>query len=177
MVRHDDENYWFVCYWLARPCCGSHRSSFYCSTSRMLQMASLGSKPKILVSSGSRSVLEGQQDVGVLALRTPADLINLLQVIMKLDARTSFDALHTAGTFVLEQAHARRFGKQSITVSGIKFLENGVETGITVPENDIHLNATTGTEDKATAETSPPNEATDKPEEEDGDGEDGFLAF
>lgn len=82
-------------------------------------MASLSEKPKVILSSGSRIDIGMEEDVGVMAFRNPSDLENILQVVMKFDGKMSYEALHTAGTFVLEQAHLRRFGKASITVTGM----------------------------------------------------------
>jgi len=85
-------------------------------------MASLGCKPKVIVSSGSRmAVLEGEpEDVGAMALRTPADIRNVLQVVMKMDSRMAFEANSTAGMYALQQAHLRCFGgSQSFRITGI----------------------------------------------------------
>lgn len=102
-----------------------HLSKMHPFSSRLLQNASLGCKPKVIVSSGRRTAsVDGETvDMGAMALRNPADLRNVLEVIMKLDTRMSFEALHTAGMFALEQARLRRFGstqqQPSLRVTGI----------------------------------------------------------
>ena len=96
--------------------------------SRLLQNASLGCKPKLIVSSGRRTAsVDGEtEDIGAMALRNPADLRNVFEVIMKLDSRMAFEALHTAGRYALEQARLRRFGsaqQPSLRVAGISVEE------------------------------------------------------
>jgi hypothetical protein len=151
----------------------------------MLQLASVSAKPKVIVSSGSRMVDGGEGgDAGVMAFRTHADLINVIEVVMKFDRNTAFAALHTAGTFALQQAHVRRFGKQSITVAGI-----AVRT-----ESELKAEATAHNKSKKKAQCCEGDAAVRKPacedvakskNEEDDDntshGEnedgDGFVAF
>jgi RNase P/RNase MRP subunit p30 len=82
-------------------------------TCRELQMASLGLKAKVIFSSGDR--IEGQTDVGAMALRTPGDLVNLMESVLRFDSGTSHDALTSAGAFVLEQGRKRRFGESLIS--------------------------------------------------------------
>eukprot|EP00934_Nitzschia_sp_Nitz4_P008022 Nitzschia sp. Nitz4//scaffold20_size174350//114078//115436//NITZ4_002114-RA/size174350-snap-gene-0.220-mRNA-1//1//CDS//3329541845//8012//frame0 len=81
-------------------------------TCRDLQTASLGKKPKIIVSSGNRVVEE--EDAGAMALRTPGDLANLLQVLLHFDPSTAHHALDVAPAAVLERSRARRFGSNDI---------------------------------------------------------------
>jgi RNase P/RNase MRP subunit p30 len=73
-------------------------------TARSLQMASVGvrPKPRILFSSGDRNVM-GDSDMGAMALRSPGDLINLLQTVLCLDATMAHDALGESGTSILER--------------------------------------------------------------------------
>lgn len=82
-------------------------------TCRELQMASLGLKAKVVLSSGDR--IEGQTDVGAMALRTPGDLVNLMESVLRFDSGTSHDALTSAGAFVLEQGRKRRFGESLVS--------------------------------------------------------------
>jgi RNase P/RNase MRP subunit p30 len=82
-------------------------------TCRELQMASLGLKAKVIFSSGDR--IEGQTDVGAMALRTPGDLVNLMESVLRFDSGTSHDALTSAGAFVLEQGRKRRFGESLVS--------------------------------------------------------------
>jgi RNase P/RNase MRP subunit p30 len=82
-------------------------------TCRELQMASLGLKAKVILSSGDR--IEGQTDLGAMALRTPGDLVNLMESVLRFDSGTSQDALTSAGAFVLEQGRKRRFGESLVS--------------------------------------------------------------
>jgi RNase P/RNase MRP subunit p30 len=82
-------------------------------TCRELQMASLGLKAKVLFSSGGR--IEGQTDVGAMALRTPGDLVNLMESVLRFDSGTAHDALATTGAFVLAQGRKRRFGESIVS--------------------------------------------------------------
>jgi RNase P/RNase MRP subunit p30 len=81
-------------------------------TARSLQMASVGvrPKPRILFSSGDRNVM-GDSDMGAMALRSPGDLINLLQTVLCLDATMAHDALGESGTSILERGRLRRLGQ------------------------------------------------------------------
>lgn len=78
-------------------------------TARSLQMASIGirPKPRLVFSSGNRTVT-GDVDMGAMALRSPGDLINLLQTVLGLDASVSHDALGASGTSVLERGRLRK---------------------------------------------------------------------
>ena len=84
-------------------------------TCRELQMASLGVKAKVIFSSGDRIEGQGQTDVGAMALRTPGDLVNLMESVLRFDSGTSHDALTSAGAFVLEQGRKRRFGESLVS--------------------------------------------------------------
>lgn len=79
-------------------------------TARELQMASVGirPKPRIIFCSGDRTM--GDTDVGAMALRSPGDLINLLQTVLRFDQTTAYDALSASGTAVLTRAQQRRSG-------------------------------------------------------------------
>lgn len=79
---------------------------------RSLQMASVSvrPKPRLLCSSGDRSIV-GDEDMGAMALRSPGDLINLLQVVLGLDASVSHDALGASATQILERGRLRRLGQ------------------------------------------------------------------
>jgi len=82
-------------------------------TCRELQMASLGLKPRIILSSGDRS--EGENDASVMALRSPGDLVNLLSTVMRFDSRTASRALTMTPSFAMEQARKRRFGDSAVS--------------------------------------------------------------
>lgn len=103
----------------------NHRRGFV-RTCRELQVACLGLKPRVLLSSGNRNLVlspaggeasSAEGDVGAMALRTPGDLINLLHVVGGFDMRTSIDALGASGRFAIERAKKRRFGPQSVAIS------------------------------------------------------------
>lgn len=142
---------------------------FLCA-SRALQLASLGSKPQILLSSGSRTVENGD-DVGVMALRTPGDIRNVMEVVMKFQSRQSFEAMHTVGRCVLQQAHERRFGKRSVTVTEMAVMETGVEEEKAEPKQVK--------QDETVLSTGTKRKEPTKEIEGDGDtdGQDGFIAF
>jgi RNase P/RNase MRP subunit p30 len=82
-------------------------------TCRELQMASLGLKPRILFSSGDRTFEE--KDVGAMALRSPDDLINLMQTVLRFDAKLARDAMSTTGMAVLQRARQRKFGPSNVS--------------------------------------------------------------
>ena len=82
-------------------------------TCRELQMASLGLKAKVLLSSGDR--MESQVDVGAMALRTPGDLVNLMESVLRFDSGASHDALTLTGAFAIEQGRRRRFGESIVS--------------------------------------------------------------
>ena len=81
-------------------------------TARSLQMASIGvrPKPRLIFSSGDRNVT-GDVDMGAMALRSPGDLINLLQTVLGLDASVSHDALGASASSILERGRLRRLGQ------------------------------------------------------------------
>jgi hypothetical protein len=157
----------------------------FSSTSRLLQLASVSAKPKVILSSGSRVVEGGEGgDAGIMAFRTHADLINVMEVVMKFDRNTAFEALHTAGAFALQQAHVRRFEKQSITVTGVAVR---TESDLEADEATARSNSTqapgkegdTVTKKQATKDVAKSKDEDDEDypshnEDEDGDG---FVAF
>lgn len=128
-------------------------------TCRLLQSASLGLKVKVLLSSGDRT--EAQRDTGGMALRTPGDLVNLLNSVLRFESGPSQDALHRTGAFVLERGRNRRF-KKSI-VSDVYILDTASEDH----EPDAKK-AKTGTALKL---------AASDPEEEASVVEDGFIGL
>lgn len=143
-------------------------------TCRLLHLASLGCKPKVLLSSGRRTAtVDGDsEDVGAMALRTPSDLRNMLEVVMKMDSRMSFDALHTAGTFALQQAHLRRFGTQSLKLTGVSVVYDGVfETEKKTKSNDSSKVALAIKDSKEMAEDNDDGSAGSD------NGLDGFIAM
>lgn len=93
-------------------------------TSRELQMASMGVKINVLFSSGDRTFDEA--DMGAMALRTPGDLTNLMQAVLRFDPKTSHDAVRASGMTVIKRAKHRRFGSSHI--SDFFFQDNTKET-------------------------------------------------
>ena len=81
-------------------------------TSRELQMASMGVTTNVLFSSGDRTFDEA--DMGAMALRTPGDLTNLMQMVLRFDPKTSHDAIGASGITVIKRARDRRFGSSDI---------------------------------------------------------------
>lgn len=81
-------------------------------TARLLQMASTGirPKPRILFSSGDRTIT-GDVDMGPMALRSPGDLINLMQTVLGVEATTAHDAMRSSATKVLERGARRQAGQ------------------------------------------------------------------
>lgn len=81
-------------------------------TARLLQMASTGirPKPRILFSSGDRTVT-GDVDMGPMALRSPGDLINLMQTVLGVDATTAHNAMGSSAIKVLERGAHRQAGQ------------------------------------------------------------------
>jgi hypothetical protein len=86
-------------------------------TCRDLQMAHLNVPKRnfrILFNSGDRIQNNRlDNDVGAMALRTPDDLINVLQTVCRFDAKTSRGAMSESGVFVLNQAQIKIRGKES----------------------------------------------------------------
>jgi RNase P/RNase MRP subunit p30 len=78
-------------------------------TCHLLQSASLGLRPKVIVSSGERFVAGSNQDLGAMALRMPGDVINLMAVL-GWHTRNAVDALNADGAFAVNQGQRRRFG-------------------------------------------------------------------
>jgi hypothetical protein len=93
-------------------------------TSRELQMASMGVKINVLFSSGDRTFDE--VDMGAMALRTPGDLTNLMQAVLRFDPKTSHDAVGASGMTVIKRAKHRRFGSSDI--ADVFVQDNTIET-------------------------------------------------
>lgn len=137
-------------------------------TCRELQMAHLNIPKRnfrILFSSGDRiqnNRLDG--DVGDMALRTPDDLINVLQTVCRFDSKTSHEALSESGTFVLNQVQIKIQSKKVSKAKVARVYYEG-ENDADSPEPS-HRVAT-----HATAE-----HAVDKNDDESDDPvEDGFI--
>jgi len=82
-------------------------------TARIFQKASAGTKIPLVISSGDRRFEE--KDVGVLALRRPDDVRNLLEVVCGFRPKMSQPAvMGGAAQCVLDHAHRRRWGKSDV---------------------------------------------------------------
>eukprot|EP00544_Gedaniella_sp_CCMP2646_P010265 CAMPEP_0202484734 /NCGR_PEP_ID=MMETSP1361-20130828/3724_1 /ASSEMBLY_ACC=CAM_ASM_000849 /TAXON_ID=210615 /ORGANISM="Staurosira complex sp., Strain CCMP2646" /LENGTH=327 /DNA_ID=CAMNT_0049113449 /DNA_START=287 /DNA_END=1270 /DNA_ORIENTATION=- len=81
-------------------------------TARLLQVASTGvrPKPRILFSSGGRTIT-GDVDMGPMALRSPGDLINLMQTVLGVEATTAQNAMRSSAIKVLERGARRQTGQ------------------------------------------------------------------
>ena len=84
------------------------------ATAQALQSNSLGTKPKVLLSSG---------DSNPMALRAPGDLINLMTTVLQFNPTISYAALNEVGGFVVEKAKRRHFG----TIANIYFEQESPE--------------------------------------------------
>lgn len=156
-------------------------------------MASVGAgkSPKILLSSGHRKIINnelGDNDAGVMALRTPDDLINVIQIVMNFNRQISYDALHTSGTIALQHAQQRRFGSPTISTGDGKAKATGgmVVSGIRLEAADAKQpNIREQTNNKnhkiAAQETTSNSQAiqdgSDSFASDEEDHQDGFIAF
>ncbi|CAB9499939.1 RNase P subunit p30 [Seminavis robusta] len=156
--------------------------------SRLLQFATSSNKSNhLLVSSGPRLGGSNQEDVGVMAFRTPGDLENVLQVVLKLDDPHA--TIHSTGAFVLQQAHARRWGKQSITVTDMVIQQETDDLQETTTKDDCSKDDEGKHDKKPPAKTTKKDDKrqrkeTDNESDDDGAQEeekeidgDGFIAF
>ena len=139
-----------------------------------LKNNSLGLKPRIIVSSGDRT-LDGT-DVGSLALRMPGDISNLCKTVMHFDDSTACNAVCVAALQTIQRGRDRRSRQKGAecTVSLIRkkdltstlksfeekkqFTETNVSTEIESGEQELNRN-------------SPENSG------DEGDGDDGFIAL
>ena len=78
-----------------------------------LKNSSIGTKCRIIVSSGDRT-LEGT-DVGTLALRMPGDLSNLFKTVMHFDEPAASMVVGLAPKQAIQRGRERRFGQPGIT--------------------------------------------------------------
>ncbi|GKY97630.1 ribonuclease P protein subunit p30 [Mayamaea pseudoterrestris] len=117
---------------IAAACLNRHYRKGLIQTCRMLQSASLGLKPKIIVSSGVRRVLvagsnnisishdatnkNDANDAGALAICLPSDLINVVHAVLGWETKTAIGALSTSGMFAVNQGRRRRYGNDSLVV-------------------------------------------------------------
>jgi len=83
-------------------------------TCRELQTASIGLKPRIILSSGDRTFLASDSDAGAAALRLPGDLGNMMRAVLRFDSKTASCAISLAGDMALDHARKRRFGAVAV---------------------------------------------------------------
>lgn len=136
-----------------------------------LKNNSLGLKPRIIMSSGNRT-LDGM-DVGALALRMPGDISNLCKTVMHFDDTTAFSAVGVAALKALQRGRERRCGQKGTfcTVSLIK-------------KKDLASSPRSFEDEKRSAKMKAENEPetqecerTSEDNDRDGGGLDGFIAF
>jgi hypothetical protein len=80
-----------------------------------LKNGSLGLKPRIIISSGDRTL--DRVDVGALALRMPGDISNLCKTVMHFEDSTASSAVGMAALQTLEKGRERRYGQREIACS------------------------------------------------------------
>ena len=130
----------------------------------MLQMASMGVTTNVLFSSGDRTFDEA--DMGAMALRTPGDLTNLMQVVLRFDPKTSHDAIGASGITVIKRARDRRFGSSDI--ADVFVQDNTKETVVSRQPDSTELRM----------ETPISAESKDNTDDSSHDGiEDGYIAM
>ena len=134
---------------------------------RLLQSASLGLQPKIIFTSEQRTV--DNEDVGVLALRTPKDLINVLNAVLGWDSRSAIDMLSSNGSFAVDKGRRRQFGKS--LVIGISSQPNPTSGAMesTKTPKEVHNTALAGNDNL--------KDVTQNVGETEQLGEDGFISF
>jgi ribonuclease P/MRP protein subunit RPP1 len=147
----------------------------FVQTFRELQTASLGLKPKILLSSGNRQFGSEQEDVGALALRMPGDLINLLETVLHVDHAMTVACLTTSARFAVNAARTRRFG--DCIVASVEM--NDANEDEKTQEDGKNKNLETAVVDIASAVSSSSKEAPDSRHKDAGNEvcEDGFISF
>jgi RNase P/RNase MRP subunit p30 len=98
-----------------------HRRAFV-QTIRELLTAGLGQKIRLLLSSGPRHYSpagnEGE-DAGSMALRMPADIVNVLETVLHMDRPAALATMTTNVELALETARRRRFGGLSTVVASV----------------------------------------------------------
>lgn len=141
---------------------------------KALQLASIGvrPRPRLLLSSGDRSsgVVATESDAGAFALRSPDDLINVLQTVLGFDDNTSRGALGASGTAILQRAELRRKGHlQGNNARVVIQVDDGTQGDApTLGDMALSLNKT--------VETEPKHDDEAAIEEDEGLG-DGFISM
>lgn len=136
-----------------------------------LKNSSLGLKPRIIMSSGDRT-LDGN-DVGALALRMPGDISNLCKTVMHFDDSTAFNAVGVAALAALQRGKERRSGKKGASCSVSLIRKRDLEPSHEPLEDDERLSSK---KKLLTVDRQPEATAGDDDDDDD-DGDDGFIAF
>ena len=151
----------------------SHRRAMI-QACRELQMASLGLKPRIILSSGPRIFEE--RDIGAMTLRIPGDIVNLAKTVLRFDNRTFPHVCGQAGRVAVEHGNQRRFGK-SIVVD----LYGTTITEIKRPKTNLHQVVvdvvTVNNQASSAVPATEGNESMSKPVGEEDQIGDGFISF
>ncbi len=133
-----------------------------------LKNGSLGLKPRIVMSSGDRT-LDGN-DVGALALRMPGDISNLCKTVMHFDDSIAFNAVGVAALSAVQRGRERRSGKKGAICTVSLIRKKDLESSPQSSEDDELMSE----KKLLTVDRQP--EATSEGDDED-DGDDGFIAF
>jgi len=137
-----------------------------------LRNSSMATKPRIIVSSGDRT-LDGS-DVGALAMRLPGDLSNLCKTVMHFDDTTAVDAVGSAAKQALKRGKERRFGQTGIigSVSLIRKKDLLISKR-SADEGGKHKSADANKQKAVVPEEKFDEDTSDG----DGHGDDGFIAM
>lgn len=135
-----------------------------------LKNNSLGLKPRIIVSSGDRT-LDGT-DVGALALRMPGDISNLCKAIMHFDDSTASRAIGVAALETLHRGRERRFGQP-----GIEYTVSVTRKMYVAPSRQSAEERKHSTKKTLTDDGSEFQEVEKNLQDDDNDSDDGFITM
>ena len=136
-----------------------------------LKNSSLGLKPRIIVSSGDRT-LEGN-DLGALALRMPGDISNLCKTVMHFDHSTACYAVGVAALQAIQRGKERRFGQRDVACSVALIRKKDYVASLQSSQEDNKVSEMMVlTENESGAQ-----EFDEKLQDNNNDGEDGYIAF
>lgn len=159
----------------------AHRKAWI-QACRALQVASLGIKVKVLVSSGSR-LMDGR-DVSAMALRSPEDLVNLAKTVMCFDGPVAAEVNKGTAYFAMNRIGNRSFGSSRVVDV---YLDDGkddkrskrADQASLSQENESTKEGEEMTDAKPPASLENQQKQVDKSEAGEGSDkfEDGFIAF
>ena len=135
-------------------------------TAAALQSSSLGSKPKVLLSSG---------DANPMSLRAPGDLINLMITVLRFNPTVAYASLGENGEHVVETAMRRKFG----TLADV-YLEDDGPTRLDLVSEDNNASKESDGDDGGQVEANAPTidtSITKRVSQEEIGIEDGFITF